>query len=29
MNSTSIRPLLGLLGVLVAALSVDLNEFVS
>jgi MFS transporter, DHA2 family, multidrug resistance protein len=29
MNSTNIRPLLGLLGVLVAALSADLNEFVS
>src|ERR1700757_5027982 len=29
MNSTNIRPLIGLLGVLVAALSADLNEFVS
>ena len=29
MNSANIRPLLGLLGVLVAALSADLNEFVS
>lgn len=29
MNSTNIRPLLGLLGVLVAALSADLNESVS
>jgi MFS transporter, DHA2 family, multidrug resistance protein len=29
MNSTNIRPLVGLLGVLVAALSADLNEFVS
>ena len=29
MNSTNIRPLLGLLGVLVAAMSADFNEFVS
>ena len=29
MNSTNIRPLIGLLGVFVAALSADLNEFVS
>jgi hypothetical protein len=29
MNSTNIRPLIGLLGVLVAALSADFNEFVS
>ena len=29
MNSTDIRPLIGLLGVLAAALSADLNEFVS
>jgi MFS transporter, DHA2 family, multidrug resistance protein len=29
MYSTNIRPLLGLLGVVVAALSADLNEFVS
>jgi hypothetical protein len=29
MNSANVRPLLGLLGVLVAALSADLNEFVS
>ena len=28
-NSTNIRPLIGLLGVFVAALSADLNEFVS
>ena len=29
MNTTNIKPLIGLLGVLVAALSADLNEFVS
>jgi DHA2 family multidrug resistance protein len=29
MNSTTIKPLFGLLGVLVAAISADLNEFVS
>src|SRR5260370_18710917 len=29
MNSTNIRPLIGLLGVFVAALSADLTEFVS
>jgi hypothetical protein len=29
MNSTNIKPLLGLLGVFVAAISADLNEFVS
>ena len=29
MNSTNIKPLIGLLGVLVAAMSADFNEFVS